>query len=112
MSAIESIMNETRVFAPSDAFVKQANISGRLAYDALCAEAQRDYAGFWARQAREKLLWRKPFTKVLDETHAPFYKWFEDGEINVSFNCLERNLENGNADKLAIIFEADDGKVT
>ena len=112
MSAIESIMNETRVFAPSDAFVKQANVSGRAAYDALCAEAQRDYAGFWARQAREKLLWRKPFTKVLDETHAPFYKWFEDGEINVSFNCLERNLENGNADKVAIIFEADDGKVS
>ena len=112
MSAIESIMNETRVFAPSDAFVKQANVSGRAAYDALCAEAQRDYAGFWARQAREKLLWRKPFTKVLDETHAPFYKWFEDGEINVSFNCLERNLENGNADKVAIIFEADDGKIS
>ena len=112
MSEIESIMNETRVFAPSDAFVKQANVSGRAAYDALCAEAQRDYAGFWARQAREKLLWRKPFTKVLDETHAPFYKWFEDGEINVSFNCLERNLENGNADKVAIIFEADDGKVS
>ena len=112
MSAIESIMNETRVFVPSEAFVKQANVSGRAAYDALCAEAQRDYAGFWARQAREKLMWRKPFTKVLDETHAPFYTWFEDGEINVSFNCLERNLENGNADKLAIIFEADDGEVS
>ena len=62
--------------------------------------------------ARETLAWHKPFTKVLDESNAPFYKWFEDGDLNVSYNCLDRNLENGNADKVAIIFEADDGKVT
>ena len=50
--------------------------------------------------------------RSLDESKAPFYKWFEDGELNVSYNCLERNLENGNANKTAIIFEADDGAVT
>ena len=82
------------------------------AYRALCAEAEHDYEGFWARLAHEHLLWHKPFSKVLDESNAPFYKWFEDGEINASYNCLERNLENGNADKVAIIFETDDGKVT
>ena len=82
------------------------------AYRALCDEAERDYEGFWARLARENLDWHKPFTKTLDESEAPFYKWFEDGELNVSYNCLDRNLENGNADKTAIIFEADDGKVT
>ena len=49
---------------------------------------------------------------MLDESNAPFYKWFEDGELNASYNCLERNLENGNADKVAIIFETDDGKVS
>ncbi|NMV41673.1 acetate--CoA ligase [Ralstonia insidiosa] len=112
MAGIESVLQELRVFDPPESFVKQANIAGMDAYRALCAEAEHDYEGFWARLAHEHLLWHKPFSKVLDESNAPFYKWFEDGEINASYNCLERNLENGNADKVAIIFETDDGKVT
>ena len=112
MSAIESVMHETRSFPPPAEFARNATISGMPAYEALCAEAERDYAGFWARLAREKLLWHKPFTRSLDESNAPFYKWFEDGELNVSHNCLDRHLENGNADKVALIFEADDGSVT
>ena len=112
MSTIESVLNETRVFPPSAAFIGQANVSGMKAYEALCAEADRDNPGFWARHARENILWHKPFTKALDETQAPFYKWFEDGELNASYNCLERNLQNGNAGKVAIIFEADDGKAS
>ena len=112
MGNIESILQEHRVFPPSAEFVKQANVSGMDAYKALCAEAERDYTGFWARLARENLKWSKPFTQVLDESNAPFYKWYHDGELNASYNCLDVNLENGNADKVAIIFEADDGKVT
>ncbi|MET3448068.1 acetate--CoA ligase [Ralstonia pickettii] len=112
MAGIESVLQETRVFNPPESFVKQANIAGMDAYRALCAEAEKDYEGFWARLAHEHLLWHKPFSKVLDESNAPFYKWFEDGELNASYNCLERNLENGNADKVAIIFETDDGKVS
>jgi acetyl-CoA synthetase len=112
MSEIETAKHETRIFPPPPEFVKQANVSGIEAYNALCAEAEQDYAGFWAKLARENLDWQKPFTKTLDETHAPFYKWFEDGELNVSYNCLDRNLQNGNADKTAIIFEADDLQVT
>ncbi|GCB05928.1 acetate--CoA ligase [Ralstonia sp. SET104] len=112
MTGIESVLQETRVFDPPESFVKQANIAGMDAYRALCAEAEHDYEGFWARLAHEHLLWHKPFSKVLDESNAPFYKWFEDGELNASYNCLERNLENGNADKVAIIFETDDAKVT
>ncbi len=111
MTGIESVLQETRVFEPPASFVKQANIAGMDAYRALCAEAERDYEGFWARLAHEHLLWHKPFSKVLDESKAPFYTWFEDGELNASYNCLERNLENGNADKVAVIFEADDGTV-
>jgi len=111
MSNIQSILNETRVFPPSDAFVKQANVSGMAAYTALCAEAEKDYAGFWAKLARDYILWKKPFSKTLDESNAPFYKWFEDGELNVSYNCLDKHLET-QPDKIAIIFEADDGKVT
>lgn len=112
MSAIESVMQEHRVFPPPESFAKSAAISGMDAYRALCEEAERDYEGFWARHAREQLVWAKPFTKVLNESNAPFYQWFEDGQLNASYNCLERNLENGNADKVAIVFEADDGTVT
>ena len=72
----------------------------------------RRLSRFWAKLAQGELLWHKPFTRSLDESNAPFYKWFEDGELNVSYNCLDRNLENGNAEKTAIIFEADDGAVT
>ncbi|TMS58497.1 acetate--CoA ligase [Imbroritus primus] len=112
MSAIESVLQENRVFPPPEALAKQATISGMAGYNALCAEAERDYEGFWARLGRENLHWSKPFSRVLDESNAPFYKWFDDGELNASYNCLDRNLENGNADKTAIIFETDDGKVT
>src|SRR5947207_4009722 len=112
MSAnIETVLQEKRVFPPSADFVKQANISGMDAYRKLVAEAERDFEGFWARFARENLLWSKPFTKVLDESKAPFFRWFHDGELNASYNCLDRHLKTI-GDKIAIIFEADDGKVT
>jgi len=110
--AIESILSETRVFPPPPAFAAQANVSGLAAYQALADEAARAPEAFWARHAREHLHWHTPFTQVLDESNAPFYRWFGDGELNVSHNCLDVNLENGNAEKTAIIFEADDGQVT
>jgi acetyl-CoA synthetase len=112
MNTINSVMQETRVFLPSDETVARATISGKAAYEALCQEAEADYAGYWARLAREHVSWKTPFTKSLDESEAPFYHWFADGTLNVSYNCLDRNLENGNAEKVAIIFEADDGKAT
>ncbi len=112
MSTIDSVLTETRVFPPAEDFVRQANISGMPAYRALCDEAERDFEGFWARLARENLVWTKPFTRTLDESKAPFYRWFDDGELNVSYNCLDVNLSNGNAEKVAIIFEGDDGQVT
>ncbi len=112
MSAqIESVLNETRVFPPSAEMVKQANVPGMAAYQALCNEAERDFEGFWGRLAKDNLLWHKAFSKVLDESNAPFFKWFHDGELNASYNCLDRHLET-QPDKIAIIFEADDGKVT
>jgi len=105
-------LQEHRVFNPPAGFTDKAAISGMEAYDKLCAEAASDYEGFWARLARENLDWHKPFTQTLDESNAPFYQWFGDGQLNASYNCLDRNLQNGNADKTAIIFEADDGAVT
>ncbi len=97
---------------PSEEVVKNAAVSGMDAYNALCAEAEKDYAGFWARHARELLSWKQPFTQVLDESNVPFYKWFADGKLNVSYNCLDRHVEAGQGDRTAIIFEADSGDVT
>ncbi len=110
-NSIESIMIETRVFPPPAEFAKQANVSQAAGYMALLEESDRDPEGFWGRLAREELHWNKPFTKVLDESRAPFYEWFGDGELNVSANCLDANLKNGNANKVAIIFESDSGDV-
>ncbi|OIQ93012.1 acetyl-coenzyme A synthetase [mine drainage metagenome] len=112
MLGIESISNEKRIFQPFPNVAANAAISGMDAYWSLVSEAERDFEGFWARLARETLTWKKPFTKVLDESGAPFYKWFEDGELNASYNSLDRHVEAGNGSRVALIFEADDGTVT
>ena len=112
MSSIESTLNELRIFPPSAETVRKATISGMAAYHALCKEAEQDYAAYWARLAREHLVWKQAFSQTLDESAAPFYKWFADGKLNVSYNCLDKNIEAGLGDKVAIIFEADDGKVS
>ena len=103
--------DSAHLFQPSAEFIAQATISGMDAYQALCAEAAQDYTGYWARLAREHVSWKKPFTQVLDESNAPFYKWFADGTLNVSYNCLDRNVEAGLGDKVAILSETDDGAV-
>jgi acetyl-CoA synthetase len=105
-------LQEHRIFNPPAEFAASAAIPNMDAYRALCDEADRDYEGFWARLARENLAWQTPFTQTLDESDAPFYKWFTGGRLNASYNCLDRNIENGDGDKTAIIFEADDGQVT
>ena len=112
MSSIESTLHESRIFPPSEETIRKATISGMPAYLALCKEADQDYAGYWARLAREHLVWKKPFSQSLDESNAPFYKWFADGKLNVSYNCLDKNVDAGLGDKVAIIFEADDGLVS
>ena len=111
-AAIESVLVENRVFHPTEAFVKAARISGMDAYNALCQEAEQDFDGFWSRLAQANVVWNKPFTKVLDESNAPFYKWFDDGELNASANCLDKHMGTPTENKVAVIFEADDGAVT
>jgi len=112
MSAIQSVLVENRVFPPSEAMVKAARISGMGAYQALYDEAEKDFEGFWARRAREHLVWAKPFTQVLDDSNKPFYKWFADGQLNASANCLDKHMGTPVENKTAIIFEADGGEVT
>jgi acetyl-CoA synthetase len=105
-------MSELTTHQPSDVFVKQATVSGMAAYQALCKKAETDYEGFWAEQARRLISWKTPFTKILNQSDAPFFKWFEDGTLNASYNCLDRNIEKGHGNKTALIFEADGGEVT
>ena len=107
-----STEEQTRTYPPSAAVVEQAAVSGMDAYRALCKEAEDDYEGYWARHARELLEWKTPFTSVLDESNSPFFTWFADGRLNASHNCLDRNVNNGLGDKVAMIFEADNGEVT
>ncbi|MGB6242522.1 MAG: acetate--CoA ligase [Castellaniella sp.] len=109
---IESILVENRVFPPPADLVKQANVSGMEGYKALCDEANRDPDAFWARLANENLVWDKPFTQVIDESNKPFYKFYPDGKLNVSANCLDKHLGTPAENRIALIFEADDGKVT
>ncbi len=111
-SVIQSTLVENRIFPPTPATMQGARISGMPAYEALCAEAERDFEGYWARLGREQLQWDKPFTQTLDESNAPFYRWFADGELNASANCLDRHMGTPAENKTAIIFEADDGAVT
>ncbi len=107
-------MNDVRsdLYPPPQALRDAAHISGMAAYEKLVAEAEAGPSAYWARLAREFLSWKTPFTRSLDDSNAPFFKWFEDGTLNVSYNCLDRQVERGLGDKVAIVFEADDGRVT
>jgi acetyl-CoA synthetase len=101
-------MEENVLFHPPAALSQEARIKSMAEYHALCKEAEEDYEGFWGRYAKEKLLWKKPFDKVLDESGAPFYRWFEGGQLNVSEQCLDRHLAT-KKNKAAIIFEGELG---
>ena len=92
----------TKLYSPPAALAQAAHVSGMAAYEKLCAEAAADYEGYWSRLAREFVSWKKPFTKALDGSDAPFFKWFEDGTLNVSYNCLDKQVEAGLGNKVAI----------
>jgi acetyl-CoA synthetase len=111
-TAIESVLVENRVFPPSAAASAGARISSMAQYDAMCKEAADDFEGYWAKLAKANLNWATPFTKTLDESNAPFYKWFDDGTLNASANCLDKHIGTDVENKTAILFEADDGAVT
>ncbi len=109
MSRIESILTESRVFEASEQVLNSVALDAQSIMS-MYEKAEQDHVGFWSDLAREKLNWSKPFTVGLDDSEAPHFKWFTDGELNVSYNCIDRHLEN-KSDKLAIIFEGDDGHV-
>jgi len=102
-NSIDSLLHESRRFAPSPEFAAQSVASAQL-----YGEAKTDRVQFWAEQAKG-LHWHKPFTQTLDWSEAPFAKWFADGELNVAYNCLDRHVEAGNGDRVAIHWEGEPG---
>ena len=106
---IDSVLQEERLFEPSASFVRTANINAD-SLAKLRQEAEEDYEGFWARLAQAEISWRKPFSNILDESNAPHFQWFNDGLVNVSYNCLDRHLET-RGDNTAIVFEGEKGDI-
>lgn len=106
---IQSSLHEMRQFTPSAEFIESASMTPQKLAQ-LYEQAEADNTGFWAQQAREEIDWKHPFTTTLDDSNAPFFRWFPDGTLNASYNCLDRQLKN-NAHKTAIIFEGEPGDI-
>ena len=100
---LSNLLREERRFPPSDEFSAQANV-GAKAYD----EAATDRLAFWDEQAR-RLDWSQPWQQTLDWSDAPFAQWFVGGKLNVAANCVDRHVEAGNGDRVAIYFEGEPG---
>jgi acetyl-CoA synthetase len=103
-NAIDALQWENRRFAPSDAFKREALVTGTFLYD----QADADYQGFWARQAGELLDWNTDWHTIC-EWDLPFSKWFVGGQLNVSYNCLDRHVLAGRGDKVAFHWEGEPG---
>jgi acetyl-CoA synthetase len=106
---IQSVLQEDRVFPPAAAFRKHATLKA-AELQRMHDRAQEDYVGFWADLAVAEIAWQRPFTVPLDDSRAPNYRWFTDGQLNVSYNCLDVHLAT-RADKVAILFEGEPGDV-
>ncbi|MBE3588054.1 MAG: acetate--CoA ligase [Thermoanaerobacteraceae bacterium] len=102
--ALEALLKEDRVFPPPPHFIEKAVVKDQTPYE----EARADREAFWARQA-EHLDWFQKWDKVLDAGQAPFYKWFVNGKLNVSYNCIDRHLNTWRRTRAAIIWEGEPG---
>jgi acetyl-CoA synthetase len=102
--SLENLLTEDRRFPPDPAFAEQAN-----AHPELYAWAAADRVGFWADQARELLSWQQPFTETLDWSGAPVVRWFADGTLNACYNAVDRHVEAGRGDRVALHFEGEPG---
>ena len=104
-----NLMSESALYPPPEEFSSQAHVKSMADYQALYDQSMADLEGFWGELANDLIDWIKPPTQVLDKSQHPFFKWFADGTLNVSANCVDRHLTNGNHNKAAIIFEGEPG---
>ena len=107
--SLQSLSQEKRLFPPPVALSSHACVPSMAAYEQLYQDAAENEQRFWEAQAINTLSWKKPFTQVLDEAKAPHYRWFADGYLNASYNCLDRHVEAGHGKRVAVIAEGDDG---
>lgn len=105
---MQSVSHEQRKFSPTAKFVQNARISGETAYKALYRKSLENPEAFWA-EAAEELHWFKKWDTVLDDSEAPFFKWFDGSRTNLSYNCLDRHIIEGRGDKIAIHWEGEPG---
>ena len=98
-------MLEIETFDPPEDFREHALLNDPSVYD----EAEKDWKGWWIKQAKE-LHWFKEPTEDVDDSNPPFYKWFADGKINASYNCLDRHVEAGNGDRVAFHWRGEEGE--
>jgi acetyl-CoA synthetase len=101
--ALDNLLHDDRRFPPPPELAAHANVTAET-----YTEAEADFEGFWAKQAR-RLSWQTEPTQVLDWTNAPFAKWYADGSLNAAYNCLDRHVEAGNGDRVAFYFEGEPG---
>ena len=103
---LEKMLEENPTFEPPEEFKKAANWNDASIYD----EANKDWKGFWEKQAKEQLDWFHEWDQVLDDSNPPFYKWFTGGKVNASYNCLDRHVEAGNGDRVAFHWRGEEGE--
>ncbi len=108
-NSINNILEENRIFPPSKEFSKNASIKDFKEVNELREIAKKDPLKFWGDFAKAELDWFEPFKTVLDSKNAPFFKWFPEGKLNISYNCLDRHISNGLEDKTALIWEGEPG---
>ena len=108
-NSINNILEENRIFAPSKEFSKNALIKNLKELIELKEAAKKDSIKFWGDYAKSEIDWFEPFQTVLDDKNAPFFKWFPEGKLNISYNCLDRHIKNGLSDKIALIWQGEPG---
>jgi len=108
-NSINNILEENRIFPPSKEFSKNALIKDFKELIELKEAAKKDSIKFWDDYAKSEIDWFEPYQTVLDDKNAPFYKWFPEGKLNISYNCLDRHIKNGLSDKTALIWQGEPG---
>ncbi len=108
-NSINNILEEKRIFPPSKKFAENSNISTQEELLSLKKQASDNPIQFWESFAKSELDWFEPFQTVLDNENAPFFKWFKEGKLNITYNCLDRHIKRGLGGKTALIWEGEPG---
>ena len=108
-NSINNILEEKRLFLPSKEFSKKSNIKSFEELQSLKKQSLDNPIKFWESFANSEIDWFEPFETVLDKANAPFFKWFKEGKLNITYNCLDRHIKNGIGNKTALIWEGEPG---